>query len=112
MKRINQLFLAAAFALPLMATAQTSTGTPSSMEKAPSPNVKPPEQPRSKLEADQTTKTGDATKYPGPGTDTGGSMSKSTSKTKTRTPRTGTNTTPAGDVPTYPAPARDGTPTK
>ena len=107
MKSLDKLMIAAALALPLVATAQTTA-----------PGVTPADQPRTNLEKQQTTENGNAPKYGGPGTDTGGSMSKGsrtdaakTSK-KAKSDTAKANRTAPGDAPTYPAPARDGTPTK
>lgn len=107
MKSLTQLVLAVACATPLLAAAQSAT----------SPAVKPADQPRTPLESEQTTQNGQATKYGGPGTDTGGAMNKSGSTPmshkgmKMDKGTTDTATKP-GDAPTYPAPAKDGTPTK
>ena len=104
MNRLNRIIAATACAVPLVALAQ-------------SPAVVPADQPRSELERRQTTDTGQATKYGGPGTNTGGSMGKADSDSKTKakpaskTDAKGGQTAP-GDVPTYPAPTKDGTPTK
>lgn len=105
MNRLNRIIAATACAMPLIAFAQT-------------PAVVPADQPRTELERKQTTETGQATKYGGPGTNTGGSMGKADGDSKTKAkPMSKTDTTKAGqtapgDVPTYPAPAKDGTPTK
>ena len=71
---------------------QASTGTP--LDQTKTSSQKPA------VDKSTTTTNPDAMSN-----STGGSMAK------TKRPKT-TNTTPAGDVPTYPAPARDGTPTK
>ena len=106
MKTFNRMLAAAVLSLPLIAMAQA---------------VKPADQPRSDLEKTQTTDNGQATKYGGPGTDTGGAkagttggaMSSDKSSMKHKGMKHGSaDTTKAGDVPTYPAPAKDGTPTK
>ena len=110
MKTLNRMLAAAVLSLPLIAMAQA---------------VKPADQPRSDLEKTQTTDTGQATKYGGPGTDTSGAkagtpagttsgaMSSDKSSMKHKGMKHGSaDTTKAGDVPTYPAPAKDGTPTK
>ena len=104
MHRLNRIIAAAACAVPLVAFAQ-------------SPAVVPADQPRSELERKQTTDTGQATKYGGPGTSTSGSMGKADSDSKMKSkPNSKTDTkggqTAPGDVPTYPAPTKDGTPTK
>lgn len=105
MNRLNRIIAATAFATPLIAFAQT-------------PPVVPADQPRSDLERKQTTDTGQATKYGGPGTNADGSMGKSDSDSKTKAkPASKTDSskggqTAPGDVPTYPAPTKDGTPTK
>ncbi len=105
MKTMSRILAATACAVPLIALAQT-------------PAVVPADQPRSDLERKQTTETGQATKYGGPGTNTGGSMGKTDSDSKTKAkPMSKTDAskgaqTAPGDVPTYPAPAKDGTPTK
>ncbi len=96
---------AAAFAvaLPLAAIAQTS------------PNVKPADQPRTPLEQQQTTQNGQATQYGGPGTDAGSSPTTSKGSMapmKHKAMKDKTDSTKPGDVPSYPAPAKDGTPTK
>lgn len=106
MKQLASLVAAVVVALPLAAVAQTS------------PNVKPADQPRTPLEQEQTTKNGQATKYGAPGTDTGSgsTMSKdgmAPMKHKAMKDKAGSaDTTKPGDVPSYPAPAKDGTPTK
>ncbi len=105
MNELIRRVAAVAVALPLAAIAQTS------------PNVKPADQPRTQLEADQTTKNGQATKYGGPGTDAGAGAttdsSAATMKRATTKSKAGAaDATKPGDVPTYPAPAKDGTPTK
>ncbi len=104
MNRLNRIIAASACAFPLIAFAQT-------------PAVVPADQPRSELERKQTTDTGQATKYGGPGTNTGGSMGKADSDSKMKSKPSKADTgkggqTATGDVPTYPAPAKDGTPTK
>ncbi len=105
MNTLNRIIAATVLAAPLIAFAQT-------------PAVVPADQPRSELERKQTTDTGQATKYGGPGTNTGGSMgkadsdSKSKSKSMSKTDGAKGGQTAPGDVPTYPAPAKDGTPTK
>ena len=101
MNKHSQFLIAAALSFPLVAMAQSS------------PTVKPAEQPRTELEKDQTTKVGEAPKYGGPGTDTGGSMSKnSTSSTKhmskkgdTTANPTSTNGTAKPDTPTSASPS-------
>ena len=107
MNALNKMIVAVGCALPLLASAQTTT----------SPNVKPADQPRSQLEKEQTQQNGQATKYPGPASDSGGAMSKDDSthagmkqgmKDKTKA---GTTAAPVGAVSSYPAPTRDGTPT-
>lgn len=100
--KLTKILAASACALPLLALAQT-------------PAVVPADQPSSDLQRKQTTDNGQATQYGGPGTSTGGSMSKpdsgkKASKSKGDTSKGGQTAT--GDVPTYPAPAKDGTPTK
>ncbi len=102
MNAITKTLAITACSIPLVALAQTL----------------PADQPRSDLERKQTTETGQATKYGGPGTDTGGSMSKpnnamtkSTRKSMTK-PDTTKGKQPTGDVPTYPAPTSDGKSTK
>ncbi len=105
MNPLNKLVVAVAFALPLVASAQTT----------PSPDIKPADQPRTQLEKDQTTKNGQATKYGAPGTDTGGAMSKdhSAKKKRMKADRTSTeNTTLPGDLSTYPGPSREPSSTK
>jgi hypothetical protein len=113
MKRFTKLIAATVCALPLIAIAQQTTSTPSSMDKAPSPNVVPAGQPRSNLEKEQTTHTGDASKY---GQQSTGAIDTSTDTAKPKVKHSmksgKTNDTAPGDVPTYPAPAKDGTPTK
>ncbi len=102
MNTLTKILATTACTLPLIALAQ----------------VTPSDQPGSELQRKQTTETGQATKYGGPGTSTSGDAMSDTSKTKMKhkgmksDTSKSTNTTPAGDVPTYPAPARDGTPTK
>lgn len=105
MTHLDRLVAAVALALPLAAFAQS-----------PSPNIKPADQPRSQLEQEQTTKNGQATQYPGPATESGtDAMSgpKHANGMKHKAMKSGkASTTKPGDVPTYPAPAPDGTPTK
>lgn len=105
MNRLTRLVAAVAVALPLAAIAQTS------------PNVKPADQPRTQLEQEQTTQNGQATKYGGPGTDAGATTGKDGSMAPTKHKGMkhkgdAADTTKPGDVPSYPAPAKDGTPTK
>ena len=110
MQSLTKLVAAVVCAVPLVAAAQTST----------SPNVKAADQPRTQLEQEQTTKNGQATKYGGPGTDTGtaggmagDSTNGMTDKTKKKNhDMSKSGKTAPGDAPTYPAPAKDGTPTK
>lgn len=108
MNKLNTLLLAAACALPLAAVAQGTT--PSSMDKAPSPNVKPADAPRSDLEKKQTTETGNAPKY---GQDTKTTDTTAMDKSTPRKSSSMTKSTQSkpGDVPTYPAPGKDGAPT-
>ena len=110
MKSLDKLMIAAALALPLLAQAQSTA-----------PAVTPADQPRTHLEKQQTTENGNAPKYGGAGTDTGGAMSKGTGSSntdgakttkKTKSTMAKSNKTAPGDTPTYPAPAPDGTPTK
>ena len=104
MNRLNKLLCTVACALPLVAFGQTST----------SPNVKAPDEPRTQLEKDRTTKNGQASQYGGPGTDAADTTSKDTSKAMKRKDRKAAKSdvgAPIGSVSSYPAPTRDGTPT-
>ena len=107
MDTLTKLFAMTACSFPLVALAQTP------------PTVAPAGKPSTELQRTQTTETGQAPNYGGPLTDTGGSMSKSDhSMSKSSMKHKGMKSTtskeapPVGDVPSYPAPARDGTPTK
>lgn len=109
MKTLTRILAATAIALPLTVFAQSTTATPK--------GITPADQPTSQLEKDATTKNGQAPKYGTPATDTGGASTSSgmTKPHKDMAKHEMTkhkDTTPPGDAPTYPAPAKDGTPTK
>ena len=102
MNHVNKIIVAIGCALPLFASAQA---------------VKPADQPRTQLEKEQTQDNGQATKYPGTTTTDGTPSTMSKDQTsgmkhkgmKMDKPKAAD--TPAGSVPTYPAPTVDGRPT-
>ena len=102
MNHLSKIIVAAAFALPMLANAQA---------------VKPADQPRTALEKEQTQDNGQASKYPGPTAADGASSSMSKDgmsgmKHKgMKSDKAKAADTPAGSVPTYPAPTPDGRPT-
>jgi hypothetical protein len=100
---------ATAIALPLAVSAQTTTTTPTSPK-----GLTPADQPTSQTEKDAQTRTGQSSKY-----GTQGTASATTTTNSTRMHRgmkhdtmKKSGTTEPGDATTYPAPAKDGTPTK
>ncbi len=103
MKNLSKIIVAVGCALPLLANAQA---------------VKPADQPRTQLEKEQTQDNGQATKYPGPtATDGSGSTTSKDSGASgmkhkgMKSDKAKAADTPAGSVPTYPAPTPDGRPT-
>jgi|GEM_PF-1479985 len=99
---------ATAIALPLAVSAQTTTTTPASPR-----GVTPSDQPTSQTEKDAQTKTGQSTQYGTQGTDNSTSTDSSRMHKGTKHDTMKKSGTPApGDASTYPAPAKDGTPTK
>lgn len=107
MNAITKILATTVSSLPLLAFAQTP------------PPVAAPEKPTAGMQRTQQTETGQAPKYGAPATTTGAAMShaddemsKSGTRHKTMKSDKTKMAPPVGDLPKYPAPSRDGTPTK
>ena len=105
---------ATAVALPLAVSAQTTTTTPMAPTSPTSPTrVTPPDQPTSQTERDAQSRTGQASKYGTPETDNTTTPDSSRMHKGMKHDATKKSGTPEpGDSSTYPAPSKDGSPTK